>query len=212
MNLRPHRKVSAAGAGGGLATLLIALAQTLGVSLSPEAAGLIATIAAFVGGWLTRERGGGSTMLQTPALIPFLALALVAGYPHVSLDGRPYNGTPGALGVLLDAIAPPALAQAAPLELEHFLSPECRLQWEHESSTAAEGFRLYVGDRLALELPGSARAAPCAELGITRAGEYALILEAYAGERTARGEPVPFVLLARLAPPTGLRIVFDGSS
>ena len=49
---RPVPKVAAAGAGGTLATLLITLAQALGLHLAPEAAGAIVALVSFASGYL----------------------------------------------------------------------------------------------------------------------------------------------------------------
>lgn len=51
----PRPKVIAAGAGGTGATLLVALANALGLELPAEVAGAIVTLAAFAAGYLRTE-------------------------------------------------------------------------------------------------------------------------------------------------------------
>lgn len=51
----PVPKVAAAGVSGAVATLAIFIATQLGVELGPTEAGAIATLVAFVGGYLKRS-------------------------------------------------------------------------------------------------------------------------------------------------------------
>jgi hypothetical protein len=51
---KPVPKVAAAGSGGVAATLLITLAQALGVELPPEVAAGIVAVVAFAAGYLKR--------------------------------------------------------------------------------------------------------------------------------------------------------------
>lgn len=51
-DLAPVPKVAAAGAGGTAATLLVTLANALGLDLPPEVAAAIVAVAAFAAGYL----------------------------------------------------------------------------------------------------------------------------------------------------------------
>lgn len=50
----PRKKVAAAGAGGGLAFALVAIAAQFGLDLTPEAASAITTLVAFAAGYFKK--------------------------------------------------------------------------------------------------------------------------------------------------------------
>jgi len=53
----PHVKVAAAGIGGAVSTVVIAIIEAAGGNVSPDLAAAIATIVAFGAGYLTPPRG-----------------------------------------------------------------------------------------------------------------------------------------------------------
>lgn len=53
---KPVPKVAAAGIGGALAAILVAVANALGLDLSPEVAAAVVTVVSFGAGYLKRGR------------------------------------------------------------------------------------------------------------------------------------------------------------
>lgn len=55
-NLKPVPKVAAAGASGALTTVLVIVANAVGLDLPPEAASAIVLLGTLAGGWLKRDK------------------------------------------------------------------------------------------------------------------------------------------------------------
>ena len=69
-NLAPTPKVAAAGAGGALAVVMVWMLSLVGISAPGEVGAAIATLGAYVAGWLRREGESphAATPLRTTAL------------------------------------------------------------------------------------------------------------------------------------------------
>ena len=55
-DLKPAPKVAAAGAGGVFASLLVIIANSIGLDLPPEVAAGVVTVVSFAAGYLKRDK------------------------------------------------------------------------------------------------------------------------------------------------------------
>lgn len=67
MNNDVSAKVTAAGAGGAVATIVIWALGAFGVTVEPDVAAALATLLAFVGGWVARDRNRDKGTGNAPA-------------------------------------------------------------------------------------------------------------------------------------------------